>query len=93
MAVVEHSIFCGKDMGLTLIVPSGRLSALLPSPKHELTDDQRKLLGIIGSYIPKVRREYAARAGIDFNSTVGELKELGLLRKNGSITPEGRNYE
>jgi len=91
MAVVEHSIFCGRDTGLTLIVPEERLSALLPGPATDITDDQRKILEIIASYIPKVRRDYAREAGIDFETVRDELIITGLLRKNGSITPEGRN--
>ena len=91
IAVVEHSIFCGKDMGLTLIVPEERLSTLLPEPSAEITQDQRKILEIISSYIPKVRRDYARSAGIDFETVRDELIETGLLRKNGSITADGRN--
>ena len=31
-AVVEHSIFCGKDMGLTIYAPPADVAPLLPAP-------------------------------------------------------------
>jgi predicted DNA-binding protein (UPF0251 family) len=92
-AVVEHSIFCGKDMGLTLHVPPSRMAQLAPATVA-LTDEQRTVLRLTASYKSCFRREAAARNGISrerWAELVAELAELGMLRKNGSITPEGRN--
>ena len=95
MAVVQHTTFQGKDLGLTLIIPVDRLTALIPAPKHDLTADQLIILQVVGTYKSYARRDEAAHQGIGdsrYNILIDELKALGLLRKNGSITPEGRNY-
>jgi hypothetical protein len=42
-AVVRHSMFCGKDMGLTFYVHASNAAALLPAPV-ELTPVQRLVL-------------------------------------------------
>ena len=95
VAVVEHSIFCGKDMGLTIIVPQSRLAAFLPAAAApELTDRELSVLLLVRSYIPKCRREYAAANGIkaaEYDSIVASLKAKGMLAGNGGITPAGRN--
>ena len=95
MAVVQHSIFNGKDMGLTIIVPEQRVKGLLPAPKFELTNDQVKVLKIVGGYKSFARKDEAKFQGISlsrYEYLIEELKVMGLLRKNGSITPDGRNY-
>ena len=95
MAVVQHSIFMGKDMGLTILVPEQRVKGLLPAPKFELTDDQIKVLKIVGGYKAFARRDKAKYQGFSisrYDILIEELKVMGLLRKNGSITPDGRNY-
>ena len=92
-AVVQHSIFCGKDTGLTLIVPQDRI-ALFQPPAVGLTETERHVLGITSCLKPFARRETAAMKGIngyEWEETVKVLAARGLLRKNGSITPAGRN--
>jgi len=48
-AVVEHSIFCGKDMGLTFYLLPANAAALLPAPSAELTPYQKTVLEATGS--------------------------------------------
>lgn len=43
-AVVEHSIFCGKDMGLTFYVHPDNAAKLLPAPSAELTPYEKTVL-------------------------------------------------
>jgi hypothetical protein len=43
-AVVEHSIFCGADMGLTFYVHPDNAAAMLPAPDTELTPLERFVL-------------------------------------------------
>lgn len=101
VAVVEHSRFCGKDMGLTLYVHPDNAAKLLPAPV-ELTDDERLVLRMTASY----KNTYGGETNIRFHEgqrkdpTITaerwegascELLSRGLLRKNGAITPDGRN--
>jgi len=92
--IVQHSIFCGKDHGLTIIIPAERAAALLPAAGPDLTTDQLTVLGITARLKAFARRETAEREGINaerWAEIVDSLKPLGLLRSNGSITPAGRN--
>lgn len=43
-AVVRHSIFCGKDMGLTFIMTASDAAPLLQAPAAELTPVERVVL-------------------------------------------------
>ena len=92
-AVVEHSVFQGKDMGLTFYIHPDNAPQFLPAP-CDLTEDEAKVLAITNALISSYRRESAARHGINkaqWADIAEGLKERGLLRKNGSITPKGKN--
>jgi hypothetical protein len=49
-AVVEHSQFCGKDMGLTFYVHPDNAAKLLPAPAAELTLHETIVLAATVSY-------------------------------------------
>ena len=100
--IVGHSIFCGKDMGLTVYVNPEQLatSNLIPKPK-EVSEDE----GIVLKYTSAYKNTYGGQTNLRFKEATRSTKitaerweaakvtliERGLLRKNGSITPEGRN--
>jgi len=94
MCVVEHAIFMGKDAGLTFIISEKNAAQLLPPSSEDLSSDEKKVLFLVRSTISRVRREYAAEAGIDAKKydelTVG-LKKKGYLSPSGGITPKGKN--
>lgn len=93
VVVVEHSIFCGKDAGLTLIVPMERLAHYLPATEGPgLTDEQAVVLHLTATLIPAARRERSGMTNERWAEVVAELAAMGLLRRNGAITPEGRNH-
>lgn len=48
-AVVRHSIFCGKDMGLTFYMLAENAAALLPPPAAELSSHQKIVLNATAS--------------------------------------------
>jgi hypothetical protein len=99
-AIVEHSIFCGKDMGLTIHIHPDNATPLLPAP-NELSADESTCLkytcGRKSSYagIPDYRfHEAHQRTGITRNAWLAAKASLiakGLLNKAGAITPAGRN--
>lgn len=99
-ACVEHSIFCGKDMGLIITVGPKNAANLLPAP-IELTSQEKIVLAATAG----LKNTYGGRTDIRFTEaasytgitrqqwldTQSSLVKHGLLRKNGSITNEGRN--
>jgi hypothetical protein len=99
-AVVEHAMFCGKDHGLTLHVPESNATKFLPAPV-ELSKNETIVLG----YTSHLKNSYGGRknirfsdASVDTGITANEWGEAkaemisrGFLKKNGAITPSGRN--
>lgn len=98
--IVKHSIFCGKDMGITIHANAKDLVPLLP-PKEELSTDEDAVLyftrSLKSSYsgIKNYRFHEAQREmGITierWEKAKAELIERKLLNKRGAITPSGRN--
>jgi len=97
---VEHSYFCGKDMGITIYVHPENAPTLI-TEKKEITRDEKIVLVFTRTY----RNTYAGRTNIRFheatrsmkisleqwNSAVKSLKDKKLLNAAGSITNEGKN--
>lgn len=93
VGVIEHSIFCGKDTGLTLVVREDNATPMLPAP-DTLTPGQRQVLQIIKSLKSAYRLEEAWRQGLStlsYETTKRELIRDGYLNKAGAITIKGRN--
>ncbi len=98
--VVGNSIFCGKDSGITFYCDEQRVRPMLPRPL-----DVGNLERIVLQYTSGYRNTYGGETNIRFNQACRETgisadgwrkgQELclmqGWLRKNGSMTPEGRN--
>jgi len=102
IVICARSYFCGKDMGITIYANRGDLTKMLPtSPTKPLDENQKTVLRFTSAY----RNSYAGESNIRFrvaNCSTGitaeewkiaqdSLVDLKLLRKNGSITPDGRN--
>lgn len=60
-ACVEHSIFCGKDAGITIMIGSANAAPLLPSPGPELSAEQKLVL----RYTRGRKSSYAGRDRCD----------------------------
>lgn len=100
---VEHSYFCGKDMGLRFFVcPGGLDPRLLPAKVESLTLDEKIVLyatrSCKSSYNGiKDYRFYCAthqNNGITWDRWIAakaSLIERKLLNKAGAITVDGRN--
>jgi hypothetical protein len=93
-AVVEHSVFRGKDMGLTFHVRPEALAPLLPPPL-DITDRDRLILGCFTGLKSGEYRQEALRKHGYTDVDRDRLASLGLLKvaKNGAtgVTIEGRN--
>jgi hypothetical protein len=100
VVIVKHSIFCGKDMGITIYANAGDLAPLLPE-KLELTPHEKTVLEYTRTYkssyagISNYRFHEAHRStGIksdEWEAAKEQLIEKKLLNKAGAITPAGRN--
>lgn len=96
----EHQTFCGRDHGLIFYVNPDNAAQLLPSA-DTLDDDSLIVIGatchLKNSYGGRTDIRFAEaseRYGIDrdrWNKARGALISSGHLRKNGSVTPKGRN--
>lgn len=94
-AVVEHSIFRGKDMGITLYLRPENLTPLLPAPTTELTLFERIVLCATCRFKSQARYDEAARQTGIFKSEYEAAKQSlitkGLLRPNGAATNDALN--
>src|SRR3990167_1777479 len=99
---VEHTIFCGKDLGLTIHVRAEDATPLLPPP-----DDVPPDVRTVCRYTAGYKNTYAGRSNRRFeeaNQETGitaerweaakvEATTRGYLNKAGAITPAGRNAQ
>ncbi len=95
--VVEHCFFCGKDFGIRLYVRPENLAKLLPvGPTVELTKDQTIVLIATRSLKAFARfdeaHQYTGISQVEYDQAKSELIAKGLLKSNGAITDEGRNF-
>lgn len=100
LVCVEHTYFCGKDAGCTVMVHPENAPKYLPQ-KVELTEDERIVLDYTGALKPSYagisnyRFHQAHREkGITierWNAAKDMLITKRLLNKAGAITQEGRN--
>lgn len=96
--LVEHVLFCGKDLGLRFVIRPEEFDTLaLPAPV-DLTEDEKLALIFTrsrkASYDGKNRKQMAVSDGFDVNGwdfAKDSLISKGLLNKAGAITPAGRN--
>lgn len=93
-AVVEHCLFCGKDLGIRIYVSEANLTKMLPAPV-ELTRDQKIVLVATRSLKSFARfeeaRSWTGIGKLAYDQAKAELIARGLLKSNGAITDEGRN--
>ncbi len=99
-AVVEHSIFCGKDSGITIHLHAENAAALLPAPA-ELTFNERVVLVAtrslkssyagISDYRFHSAKEDTGITRADWDTAKSALIARGLLNKAGAITVSGKN--
>ena len=97
---VEHSIFCGKDMGLTLIIPPGNAPRFLPEPTSATADEL-----VVLEYTGQYKNTYSGRTNIRAREAIQDgkitqdrwiaaqatLVARKLLNKAVSLTAAGRN--
>lgn len=98
VVLVQHTIFCGKDLGLALY---GNLAPMLPVPTETVSHDQKIVLvatrSLKNSYGGRtgIRKEEAvAETGISaerYDMAYRECIAAGFLNSTGAITVKGKN--
>jgi hypothetical protein len=96
-AVVEHMISCGKDAGLFIYTNKENINKLLPNPQTlTLTEDEKRCLKATqqfkASYAGISRRQQIGMSETRWETAKQGLIEKKLLKKNGALTIEGKNY-
>jgi len=94
MCVVQHSIFVGKDAGLTFIISEKNAAQLLPSNDNNLDKKEKTVLVLLRSLKPAYRRDEANKAGIsaqEYEQIVANLKVKQYVNSGGAITAKGKN--
>lgn len=94
VTVVKHSVFCGRDMGLTFFVHPNDAARLLPPSVDDLSDTERKVLNITSGYKSAYRADELRRQSVspaDHEAARASLIAKGLLNRAGAITVAGRN--
>jgi hypothetical protein len=97
IVIVMHSIFRGKDMGITIYSNAGDLNPMLPAPTTELSDDEKRVLYFTrsrkSSYggIPNFRQRESGLSPAAWEAAKQSCIAKGLLLKSGAITAYGRN--
>jgi hypothetical protein len=105
--IVEHVIFCGKDLGVRFIVRPDEAAALIPATQSELSPWGLVILaytrGRVSSYNGFKRvdmayqdtlRKYGKASAAwtaQWEQHKAALVGKGLLNKAGAITPDGQN--
>ena len=96
---VEHSIFCGKDAGLTFHVNPVDITPMLPV-QIDLTWAERVVLKSTGykssyngvsNYRETIAREESGISSGEYQTAKAALIARGLLNKAGAITTDGKN--
>lgn len=97
VCVVQHAIFCGKDLGLRVHARPEDLAPLLPVPAALPEFDVHVLAAIAGYVSGEYRRDALARLGdvVEVAAAVDRLVAGGFLKRNvrGAVacTIEGKN--
>lgn len=107
IAIIEHSVFCGKDMGLTFYLHPTDAAPMLPAPQADLTAVEALVLEYTisrkSSYQGKDRYamaldDYRYREGAplfpkraQWDEAKAALITRGYLNKAGAVTTAGRN--
>lgn len=100
LACIRHTIFCGKDLGITVLLHPDNKPILIEE-KIDLTDDEKVVL----IYTRRLKSSYAGISNYRFHSAHREkgisldaweaakisLIDKKLLNKAGAITDMGRN--
>lgn len=91
--LVKHTIFCGKDLGLTFYVNEEDMAKMITDKPVDLSELEKRVLKLTryrGDYRAQEMRRYGVSVAT-YDETKGRLVGKGLLTKGGAVTNAGRN--
>ena len=97
---VEHSIFCGKDHGITIHANSATLAPMLPAPGSlswaetvvlYATRSLKSSYAGVSDYRRKEAMEDTGISNDEYSAAKAALIDGKYLNKAGAITPKGKN--
>ena len=94
---VEHAIFCGKDMGLTVWAHPSAMDRMALPAAPELSPEESIVLYTTRAYkasyggVSNLRQKESGLPPEAYERAKQSLIEKRLLNKRGAITPAGRN--
>jgi len=101
LLLVEHTIYCGKDLGITIYVNADDMSKFYLPASTELTRNEKIVLiatktlknsyAGISNYRFRKANYLTKISAKNWNTAKNSLIEKKFLAKNGAITPRGRN--
>jgi len=100
LVIVEHSIFCGHDTGLTFYIHPALAPKMLPAPLDGDLSKAEELVLLAAATLKSsyqgrpLRRDTCARHGVsnsDYDNALGSLRAKGYLTKADAVTIDGRN--
>ena len=100
IALIKHTIFCGKDTGLIIYLRPENLTPLLPRAE-EVSKEEK----IVLEYTASLKNSYGGKTNIRYKEATREtgisqeaweaakssLQAKGMLNSQGTITAKGRN--
>ncbi len=96
VVLVKHTIFSGKDLGITIYAKTGAVAPLLTPPEDTtLSKEELFTMILIRSLKSFARREEASKYGVTPQRYEGAIKSLvskGYVGKNGALSTTGKNY-
>ena len=96
VVLVNHTIFSGKDLGITIYAKPGAVEPLLPPPDdNSLSNEEIFTMILIRSLKSFARKEEAGRYGVStkqYEDAVKSLQVKGYVAKNGSLSTDGKNW-
>lgn len=93
-ALVEHSYFCGKNMGLMVYLNPADMPRYLPESTEELSVEEKNLLRIMRTYKAAYRREKWSQlgyGGLEYTTVLEGLKVKGYITAVGGLSLKGKN--
>lgn len=80
--IVEHSVFCGKDAGVTIYAHPANMPRLLPTDEAALTDKERAIIAVINC--GKDQGMAFSHFGGEERTTVRAMARRGLVKVVGT---------
>lgn len=101
MVIVQHTISCGKDLGITIYCREDNIKQYLLPLTCEITKNEEIVLiatqslkssyAGISNYRFHEAHSVTGISEIDYNTAKVSLQSKGMLNKAGAITDKGRN--